>query len=60
MTKKPLKLKHNKNRCSNELTKSELLELHNKELKIDTNQWFTFEMTNDDLNKLKEIVQPIH
>lgn len=52
--KKPLKLKSNKNRCGNELTKSESLESSSKELKADTDQPFMFEMTNDDLNKLKE------
>ena len=49
--KKPLKPKHNKNRCK--LTKSELLEPRSKEPKVDADQRFTFEM-NDDLNKLKE------
>ena len=48
--KKPLKLKHNKNRCSNELTKSESLEPCSKEPKVDADQ----RITNDDLNKLKE------
>ena len=32
--KKPLKLKCNKNRCSKELTKSNSLEPHSKELKV--------------------------
>ena len=47
--RKSLKLKHNKNRCSNELIKSKLLEPCSKEPKVDADQWITFEM-NDDLN----------
>ena len=52
--KKPLKLTHNENRCSNELTKNKSLEPRSKEPKVDADQQFMFEMTNDDLNKLKQ------
>ena len=50
--KKSLKLKRNKRSC-NEVTNGESLEPYNKELKVDGNQRFIFDLTSDDLNTLK-------
>ena len=50
---KSLKLKH-KQDSANELTKADSLEPCNKAIKGDVSQWFTFEVTPDELSKLKE------
>ena len=47
---KPLRLKHSKSRCI-ELPKGDSLEPGNKELKVDADQGFMFDVTCDDLRR---------